>query len=252
MYLSQDDIRNLKRIGKNIITIKMNIQHVKNYDNLYKFLNVLMNDLTLFENCLQKIFTCCDGIDKEKGNNDDIHYKLYNDIRHKRKCSYKKDNVHIELSYPQYNANNHKQYLHNEQHALTDRGCYHTNNKTHVTNMAKQITFPLFNDISKHLHFNYEKDIPFIMNSISNIKETPPIKNDSSSDHPNTTFLPNEATATINAINNKENIITLTLPSEEAQTDSEIDKKYFQFVNDEEHIEGILNLSEIKIKKNNK
>lgn len=257
MYLSQDDMCNLKRIGKIIIRIKMNVKYVKNYENLYMFINVLMNELSLIENCLQKIFRCCDDIvtDKERYNDDsDKHYQLHNDndIQSKRKCTYKKDNLNIDLSLPQFNNhnNNKKQYLHYEQHALTDRGYYYTNNKPHIFSNPKQITFPLFNDISKHLNFNYEKDIPFIMNSISNIKETPPPNHNSP--YPNTSFHPNEATATINAINNKENIITLTLPSEGIPNDSELDKKYFQFINDDECVNDILNLSEIKIKKNNK
>lgn len=262
MYLSQDDMHNLKRIGKNIIRIKMNVKYVKNDDSLYKFINVLMNELSLIENCLQKIFRCCDEvvIDKERYNHDsDSHYQIHNDngIQSIKKCSYKKDNLNIDLSLSQFNNHNNKQYLYYEQHALTDRGYYYTNNKPHIpSNNIKQITFPLFNDISKHLNFNYEKDIPFIMNSISKIKETSSPKHNSSSNHlhPNTSFHPNEAIGTINAINNKENIITLTLPSEGAPNDSELDKKCLQFINDDECVDDILNLSEIKIKKiiNNK
>ena len=144
MYLTQDDVHNLRSLGKNITTIKTSIKQVNNYDNLYGLLNVLVGELALLENCLQKIFESIErnsnGAAKERWN--DVR-KLQNDhMRHQRKVSYKKDNMRIELSFPRYN---HKQHLYNE-HALTDRGCYHTNDRGHAANTEKQITFPLFND----------------------------------------------------------------------------------------------------------
>ena len=111
MYLSQDDMRNLKRIGKNIIRINMNVKYVKNYDSLYKFINVLMNELSLIENCLQRIFRCCDEVATDKEQYNDNHYQIHNDngIQSKNKCSYKKDNLNIDISLPQFNKHNNKQ-----------------------------------------------------------------------------------------------------------------------------------------------